>query len=266
MTVYDPTLPAGASLGKSFEYGFDVFDGPALEALTAAANDARWLPVRRAFNINPAMTPITQDAQTYDDKGSPNADVSAWSFVLNASALVNRSATTGEVVPELRVLQQRYGDKSGDDAVVGVRWYHKPADGSAPDPNEAFHGLATVGIVRANVGPNGANESWNLTLTGKGYARRIANPFTGWADDTATPVVTGVAPEGEGTGELVTITGSGFVGATAVTFDTIAASDFTVVSSSTIVAVLPADTAGDVPVVVTTVDGTSAPYTYTRAA
>lgn len=266
MTAYDPTLPAGSTLGKSFEYGVDVFDGPAAEALTAPASDPRWLPVRRAYGINPTMTPITQDAQTYDDKGSPNADVSAWSFTLALSALVNRSSTTGELVPELRVLHDRYGDKINDAAVVGVRWYHKPADGSTPDPRDAFRGLATVALTRANVGPDGANEAWNLTLTGKGYATRINNPFTGWVDGDDAPVVTSVSPEGAASGDMVTISGSAFAGASGVMFDALPAEAFTVVSSSTIVATLPLDDAGTVPVVVTTPAGASTPFDYARGA
>ncbi|MFD2792585.1 phage tail tube protein [Promicromonospora vindobonensis] len=259
---YSPTLPAGSTLGKSFEYGVDVFDGTAAESLTALATDPRWLPIRRALNVVPAMTPITQPAQTYDDKGSPNDDVSAWSWVLALAAFVNRSATTGQPVPELKVIQDRYGDKIGENAKVGVRYYHKPADGSTPDPAEAFQGVATAAYTRNNAGPEGTNEQWGITLTGVGYATRIANPFTGWADDTDLPVIAGILPAGQTVGEQITISGQGFSGTTGVTIDTLPA-EFTLVSDATIVAVIPATAAGAAPVVVTDANGPSVAVDYT---
>lgn len=262
MADYSPTLPAGSTLGKSFEYGFDVYNGSASAGLTASDSDPLWLPVRRALNVVPNTTPITQDAQSYDDLGAPNADVSAWSFTLAAAAYVNRSATTGEPVPELKVLQLRVGDTKGEDAKVAVRWYHKPSDGSTPDPNEAFKGVATVAYTRNNAGPEGTNEQWGLTLTGVGFAVRMANPFTGWADDDSLPVITTITPAGQSVGEQVTINGSEFDGTTGVTIDAEIA-EFTLVSSSTIVAVIPALAAGAADVIVTTAAGASAPVSYT---
>ncbi|MFD4294138.1 IPT/TIG domain-containing protein [Rhodococcus sp. NPDC058532] len=66
-------------------------------------------------------------------------------------------------------------------------------------------------------------------------------------------------------GELVTLTGSGFAGATAVTFGGTAASDFEVVSNSKIVAIAPAKSAGSVNVIVTTPAGASTPHAVTYA-
>lgn len=263
MTTYSPTLPAGSTLGKSYEYGFDVYNGLAATGLAASASDPLWLPVRRALNVQAPMTPITQDAQTYDDKGSPNAEVSAWSWVLTAAAFVNRSATTGAPVPELKVLQDRYGDTTNEDAKVAVRWYHKPADGSTPDPREAFIGVATVALTRNNAGADGANEQWGITLTGVGYATRLdANPFTGWADDTTDPLITAVTPAGQSVGEQIRIDGSEFDGASAVTIDGLAA-QFTLVSSATIIATIPATDAGAADVIVTATGGVSDAYSYT---
>lgn len=81
----------------------------------------------------------------------------------------------------------------------------------------------------------------------------------------SVPVILSVTPSGESAGEQVTIQGAGFTGATAVTFGGTAATDFTVVSDQYIVAILPAGTAGAVDVVVTTPEGVSAPFSYTRA-
>lgn len=167
-----PTLPTGASLGKSFEYGIDVNTGT-VEAPV-------WTPVRRISNFVPSPTAVTQDSQTYDDFGAPNADVSGWAWTLAFSVLVNRVAVTG-LVPELKALFGRQvPEAKGTAATIMVRWYHKPEDDLLIDPDDAFEGTATVGIVRANAGPEGTNEQWNVTLTGKGPHKSIENPWTGW--------------------------------------------------------------------------------------
>ena len=85
------------------------------------------------------------------------------------------------------------------------------------------------------------------------------------------PVVTGISPKsGSAAGStLVTITGTGFYGATAVDFGTTAATDLTVVNDTTITADSPAGS-GAVDVTVVTPGGTSATssadrFTYTAA-
>ncbi|MFD6334919.1 IPT/TIG domain-containing protein [Streptomyces niveus] len=75
------------------------------------------------------------------------------------------------------------------------------------------------------------------------------------------PVVTGVAPGNGPTagGTSVTLTGTGFTGATSVTFAGLPATSFTVNSATQITAVTPAGGAGAAVVTVTTPGGTSAP-------
>lgn len=75
------------------------------------------------------------------------------------------------------------------------------------------------------------------------------------------PVVTGVAPSNGPTsgGTGVTLTGTGFTGATTVTFAGVPAASFTVNSATQITAVTPAGGAGAAVVTVTTPGGTSAP-------
>lgn len=262
---YSPSLPAGSSLGKSYEYGFDVYNGPSVDAMAAADDSPLWLPVRRALNILPTMTPVTQPAQSYDDLGSQNNDTVAWNFTLGASAFVNRSASTGLMVPELKAIYDRMGDTKGEDAKIGVRWYHKPSDGSAPNPDESWKGLATVAPTRGNVAPDGANELSNITFTGTGPAERSTYLFDGWVGDTSLPVILGISPEGMGVDEQIRIDGSNFDGATSVTIGATAAA-FTLVSGSTITATIPVGAAGAADVIVTTADGPSAAVSYTVAA
>lgn len=81
------------------------------------------------------------------------------------------------------------------------------------------------------------------------------------------PVISSVVgvPNPAGAGQLVTIKGTRFTGATAVTFGGTAATDYVVVDSETIVATLPAGAAGSTAVVVTNAVGASTSFAYTRA-
>ena len=83
---------------------------------------------------------------------------------------------------------------------------------------------------------------------------------TATATTPPAPAVTGLAPTSGSLpcGTSVTITGSGFTGATAVIFGTTAATSFTVDSATQITATCPAGSAGTVEVTVTTPNGTSA--------
>jgi len=76
----------------------------------------------------------------------------------------------------------------------------------------------------------------------------------------AAPTVTGISPTNGpiAGGTSVAITGTGFTGATAVKFGTIAATSYTVNSATSITATSPAGSAGTVDITVTTPGGTSA--------
>lgn len=167
-------LPAGYTLGKSFEYGLDVD--------TSATDTPTWQPVRRISGFNVTPTPTTQDAQTYDDLGALNSDVTGWSWSLSFNVQVNRNTTTGLYLPEIEALLQRTKPTAkGADATIKVRWYHKPESGE-PHPDDAGQGVATVSYTRQNTGPNGEIEVLSVTLAGKGPYTEITNPFTGWEE------------------------------------------------------------------------------------
>ena len=102
----------------------------------------------------------------------------------------------------------------------------------------------TLNVANASVGPNAQN----------------AGPVA--------PVISSLTPTSGPTagGTSVTITGTGFTGTTAVTFDGVAAASFTVVSDTEITATTPAHAAGPVDVVVTSPDGASAPGVFTYVA
>jgi thermitase len=120
--------------------------------------------------------------------------------------------------------------------------------------NSAINSSIPVLVINLNgVTSISAGSAHNMALK----ERITSNP--------TTPTVTGISPAFGPTtgGTSVTITGSGFYGGgssslvSAVTFGTIAASDFVVTSNTSITATAPADSAGTVDVTVTTRDGTS---------
>ena len=198
-------LPAGTALGKSFEYGLDINLG------TVAV--PAWQTVRRISGFAPSYPPITADVQSYDDRGATNEDVTGRSFALAFTMQVNRSVTTGLMLPEAEKLFA--ADKgTGGNAVVQVRWYHKPDSGVA-SPNDAFTGYATVSLTRQNTG-NAETEWWSVALTGKGSFTAITNPAVAW---TATaPTLASALPAAAAAGTIVTITGANLLGATSVKF------------------------------------------------
>lgn len=106
-----------------------------------------------------------------------------------------------------------------------------------------IHSTGTIDVtVTSNSGTSSTNPSDQFTY--------VAAPI---------PSVTQVAPTSIYTtgGAVVTILGSGFTGATGVTFGSIAATSFTIYPNQTIVAVAPAQSAGTVDVKVTSKSGTS---------
>ena len=88
-------------------------------------------------------------------------------------------------------------------------------------------------------------------------------PGVGAATDD--PVVTAATPALAAPGDLLRISGSRFLGASAVTIDGVTVAEFVVDDFSTIYAVIPAGVSGAAPIVVTTAAGASAPYAYTAA-
>lgn len=102
------------------------------------------------------------------------------------------------------------------------------------------------------------------------YPDSAGNAWYEYSDDgeitgSTIPQITSVTPSGRGATQLVNINGSGFTGATAVTFGGTAATAYTVENDGLIVAELPTGSAGSVSVVVTNASGPSTGFSYTRA-
>ncbi|GAB2769384.1 hypothetical protein GCM10027072_80230 [Streptomyces bullii] len=106
----------------------------------------------------------------------------------------------------------------------------------------------------------------NVTVTTSQGTSTQQIPFT--YVSTSVPSLTGLSPtQGPASGgTTVTLTGTNLTGATAVRFDGVAATSFTVNSSTQITAVTPAHAAGAAAVTVTTSGGTSNALTFTYLA
>lgn len=246
-------LPLGAQLGKSYEHGLDVnlgtYDVPI------------WQPFRRISAWAPTFPPVTQDVTTYDNVGDTDNNVSGRGFATSFTAQGNRLSTTGKLLPELdATIKASRGKDEG--AILDIRFYHKPESGT-PDPDDAGRALVTVEATRQNTG-NSEIEVYAITLTGKGAYEPIANPFAGWG--ATAPVISSIGPDEAGDGEIVTITGTGLSGATAVSVGGVPVDEIAPMSATTVVFVMPDGDAGDVAVTVTTPGGVSAPFTFTRGA
>lgn len=220
-----------------------------------SADNATWLTVTGLNDFNPSITPSLQSADDYESDGWASSEVTmqAWKVTVKA----NRKAEGGVEDPAFALLRARVGE-FGDAARIYVRYFRK--DGVA----EARSGRAIVEMTPSKTGVADLNE-WTVVFTGDGALAKIANPYAA----ASAPVIAGVTPTGAAVGAQVTITGQGFVGVTGPTgvkFGATNATTYVVLGDSTIVAVMPAGTAGAANVVVTNPSGASTAFAYTRGA
>jgi len=101
----------------------------------------------------------------------------------------------------------------------------------------------------------------NSPTTGKKF--RFLHPALK-ASATGAPTISAATPSGATANSNITITGTNFVDVTQVTVGGTAVVMFKVNSPTSIIATVPAGTAGTAPIVVTTLTGSSAGFTYTR--
>lgn len=213
-----------------------------------------WVRPKGLDNFNDSFDDNMESVNDYDTDGWGKSEKTLinWSLSFN----LNRKKDAGVEDEGQSLLRARRG-QFGEASRIYVRWYR--TDGI----DEAWQGVAVVSWQRANTATTDV-EAASVTLAGYGVATAITNPYSA----SAVPVVSSVSPTSGAAagGDLVTVTGQFFTGATAVTFDGVAATDFTVVSDSKLVAVTPAGSAGAADVVVTNSAGVSttgtAAFTY----
>lgn len=130
--------------------------------------------------------------------------------------------------------------------------------------------VADVFVTKAKIDKSERGKVNGLELTfGLRRSSRLNNEHVGeWLippASTVAPTITAANPSGQAAGQVVTLTGTGFYGATGVTFGGVAAPLFTVDSSTQIKVVVPPGSAGSAPIIVTGPAGSSTARAYTRA-
>lgn len=221
---------------------------------TPTGGSSTWVPVLgiTAFQPNADEANLVDDSD-FDSGGfsSQAKTATAWSATSTVARKVQQANAT-QYDPGQEYLRTNSIGKVGLASVVHVRFYEMEPGGPRV---EAYSGWATVSWAEQG-GDMKALDTVQVTLTGRGQLATISHPDTAAA---VVPVINSVTPTALAAagGDLVTIRGTSFTGATAVTFGATAATHFTVLSDSLISAVAPAHAAATVAVSVTNAVGVS---------
>lgn len=221
--------------------------------IDVSADGTSWLQLKGVTDFSPQVNPEVKDSSTYDSNGWGSSEITLNSWQVTATVL--RQTNSGVYDPGQELVRARQS-QFGDNARVYVRWYD---NSGAP---EAFTGRGIVTWNRAQTGVTDLDAA-TLTITGDGALTSITNPYS----PTAAPVVTAATPSGIATGGQVTITGQNFTGtlvSAGVKFGGVSSAQYTVLGDATIVAVMPAGSAGSAAVTVINATGTSNALPYTR--
>ncbi|MDQ1174169.1 hypothetical protein QE430_002476 [Microbacterium testaceum] len=130
--------------------------------------------------------------------------------------------------------------------------------------------VAEVTVTKAKVDKSerGKVNGTELTLALRRSAKFNGEHLGEWLIppvSAVAPTLTSALPSGASAGQTVTLTGTGFYGATSVTIGGVESPLFTVNSATQIKAALPAGSAGSAPIIVTGPAGASTARAYTRA-
>lgn len=244
MTVSART-PLGASTNQR-KYYLDVDTTP-------DATDPTWVGVFGITELQFAIDPTLQDDSDYDSGGykSQTKTAEAWSVTGKVARKVQVDDLTA-YDPGQEYLRAKGIGTMGVANSVHIRIYEMEPNGPR---EEAYEGNAAVSWA-PDGGPMDALSLVSFTLSGQGQLEEIAHPGEVGA---GTPVVAALSDQAGAAagGELVIITGTNLTGATSVKFGATNATDFEVINSNKIAAVVPAHSAGTVAVTVVTPAGTS---------
>ena len=221
--------------------------------IDVSSDNSTWIPLKGINDLNPQETPTLQSADDYDSNGFAGFEKTLTGVKITIKALRKTTAGVFDAGQELvRAAWLQFGTACR----VYVRWYDR--NGAA----QAYSGYFIADYQQAKTGVADLEEI-TITLTADGVVSSITNPATA----PAVPVIATATPTGAATGALVTITGAYFTGTVATTgvkFGGVNATNWSVVSDSTIVATMPTGSAGAAAIVVTNSVGASASFAYTR--
>jgi len=268
-------------------YKHDVWQstdkGATWTRLAAAGWSARWLPssvvmpdgsvvltggetgslVNDTWRLNPVGSSVKNPSHTYTTPGSYQVVLQAYNAV-GSNSTRKAGFITVFVRPNVTAISPTKGSTAGGTRVTIT--------------GTGFTGATAVRFGTIAGTSTTVNSSTKITVTSPSHPAGIVNvtvstPYGTSAVSTADrftyiarPTVTGISPTSgpHAGGTRVTVTGTGFTGATAVRFGTTAGTSTTVNSSTRITVTSPSRPAGIVNVTITTPGGTSAISTADR--
>lgn len=230
--------------------------------ISSTGVDGTWLSMPGSVDTNLTFAPNKVDATDYDGGGFGAQEITLQNgtLVSKYNSLIN----AGVPNPSQQLVEDCEG-QFGDNIRLWVRAYDK--DGGA----RGWKFQAIVEIAAASTGVADLRAiTATFTMDGDTVTKMTSSDIAAAIASTDVPVLLSALPSGAATGAQVTITGQGFkaggVDASSVKFAAVSATVFTVVSDSSIVAVVPSGSAGSAPITVTNTNGTSSALAYTRAA
>ena len=216
-----------------------------------------WLQLNGISDFKPSVKPTLVDASAYDTNGAASFEKTFEEWTASTTVLRRTAAGVYDAGQEL--VRAATVGQFGDGARVGFRWYDKSGG------TEAYQGLALVEWERSQSGVKDLDVV-AISFTGTDVPLAlITNPGVA----PTVPVILSALPSAQTVGKTVYITGASFTGTIAtsgVKFGAVNASDWTVVSDSVIVAVMPTGSAGAANITVTNAVGVSTAFTYVRGA
>ncbi len=230
------------------------------------------------FGSAPAST-FTVNSDTLITVVTPPDNAGIWDVTVTApggtSALASGDRFTYSLasVPAVTGLSVTSGSTAGGTLVLitGTTFTGASSVSFGTTPATSFTVNSDTSITAT--APPQAAATVDITVTTPSGTSAVATADQFAYSAAAAPAVTAITPTSGSTagGAVVTITGTGFTGATGVSFGTVAATFFQVYSDTTIVATAPPQAAATVHTTVTTPSGTSATgtadqFTYAAAA
>jgi hypothetical protein len=219
-----------------------------------SVDNTTWVPLKGLTDFNPNENPTLQEANDYDSNGfgSYEKTLTGVKVTLKARRVLNAGAfDPGQELTRATWLQfgtaariyMRFYDRNGAAQAYSAQWL--------VDYNQSKTGVADI-------------EEVQVVFTADGIVSSITNPATA----PAVPAIATATPSGAAAGALVTVTGAyftGVTGATGVKIGGVNATNYTIISDSTIVFTVPAGSAGSAPIIVTNGAGASNSFAYTRS-
>ena len=220
-----------------------------------------WTGVFGVQEFKPTKSPTLQDSSDFDSEGWKNSTATALDG--GAELKVRRAPTAASPTaydPGQEVLRIA-SDGLGTANSVDIRYYEVTPGG----PKVEAYRQSVVVTWEPDGGDMAALDTVSVKLAGQGKRTSITHPDSA---AVAVPTITLVDPATAGIagGALIIVTGTDFVGATAVIVDatTLNVADWEVVSNTRFAVKVPAHIAGVVDIKITTPGGTSATSASTK--